>query len=50
LPISKYFGGHGEEVMAKMRAKYGAHAERVFYATDNKRKKNKKRKRHGVHR
>lgn len=38
MPISKYFGGHGEEVMRNMRKQYGDRAERVFYATSNKRK------------
>jgi len=36
MPISEYYGGHGEEVMAKMVAKYGKkQANRVFYATAN---------------
>ena len=39
MPISKYFAGHGEEVMKAMLAKYGASkGEQVFYATANKRK------------
>ena len=33
MPIKGYYGGHGEEVMAGMRKKYGARAENVFYAT-----------------
>jgi hypothetical protein len=37
VPVEKYFAGHGREVMAKMRKKYGDRAERVFYATANKR-------------
>ncbi len=37
MPISKYFGGHGSEVMANMTKEYGAKkAKRVFYATDAK--------------
>jgi hypothetical protein len=39
MPISKYYGGHGEEVMRNMKKQYGARAEEVFYATANKRKK-----------
>lgn len=43
MPLSKYFGGHGEEVMASMEKTYGPEkAERVFYATENKNKKKKK--------
>jgi hypothetical protein len=40
MPISKHFDGHGEEVMASMKKTYGgAKAEQVFYATENKQKK-----------
>jgi len=40
MPISKYFGGHGSEVMSNMKKSYGPEkAKRVFYATANKRKK-----------
>ena len=39
MPINKYYSGHGEEVMADMKRRYGAKAERVFYATQNKMKK-----------
>jgi hypothetical protein len=46
MPVDKYFGGHGEEVMASMKTTYankgGAKkAKRVFYATANKQKKQK---------
>lgn len=45
MPLSKYFAGSGEKVMATMKSEYGAKkGERVFYATANKR--GKKRKRH----
>ena len=45
MPLSKHFDGHGEEVMANMRKQYGSEkAERVFYATENARKKGKARK------
>lgn len=37
MPIEKYFGGHGEKVMAGMKKKYGKRAKNVFYATANKR-------------
>ena len=53
MPLSKYYGGHGEEVMSKMRKKYGEKkGKQVFYATANKRdmtgpSKNVKKK-HGV--
>lgn len=37
MPISKYFKGHGEEVMSNMTKEYGAEkGKRVFYATANK--------------
>ncbi len=40
MPLSKYYGGHGEEVMASMAKEYGSEkAKRVFYATANKQKK-----------
>lgn len=43
MPISEYFGGHGEEVMSNMKKQYGDEkGEQVFYATANKRKKKKK--------
>ena len=39
MPLSKYYGGHGEEVMASMKKEYGGKkGERVFYATQNKMK------------
>ncbi len=39
MPLNKYFSGHGEEVMSKMKKKYGKEkGKRVFYATSNKRK------------
>ncbi len=38
MPLSKYYGGHGEEVMSSMKKKYGKDkGESVFYATANKR-------------
>lgn len=43
MPLSKYFGGHGKEVMASMKKGYGEEkAEKVFYATSNKKKKHEK--------
>lgn len=37
MPINKYYGGHGEEVMANMTKEYGPEkGKRVFYATQNK--------------
>ena len=39
MPISKYYKGHGEEVMANMKKQYGEKkGESVFYATQNKQK------------
>jgi len=39
MPISKYYGGHGSEVMKKMKQQYGEKkGESVFYATANKQK------------
>lgn len=39
MPLSKYYGGKGESVMASMKKKYGKKkGERVFYATHNKHK------------
>lgn len=41
MPIKGYFGGHGQAVMAQMKAKHGAKAgEREFYATANARHQN----------
>jgi hypothetical protein len=37
MPVSKYFGGHGEKVMSSMRKQYGEEkGKQVFYATANK--------------
>ena len=37
MPISRYFKGHGEEVMSNMTKEYGAKkGKQVFYATANK--------------
>lgn len=37
MPISKYYGGHGEKVLAEMIARYGKKkGTQVFYATANK--------------
>lgn len=41
MPISKYFGGGGEKVMANTTKEYGAEkGKQVFYATANKKKQN----------
>ena len=46
MPISKHFGGKGRSVMMKMKRRYGKKkGERVFYATLNKNKRRKKRRR-----
>ena len=42
MPLSKYYSGHGSEVMQKMTKKYGKKkGKSVFYATAAKRKKHK---------
>lgn len=39
MPLSKYFHGHGVEVMKAMKRHYGKKkGERVFYATVNAKK------------
>lgn len=39
MPVGSYFKGHGENVMAQMKSRYGdKRGERVFYATANSRK------------
>lgn len=44
MPLDKYFGGHGRQVMAELKKKHGAKAgERIFYATANKRTQKPKR-------
>lgn len=45
MPISRYFKGHGSEVMADMKDRYGdKKGESVFYATANKRGQKPKKK------
>jgi len=40
MPLSKHYSGHGAKVMESMKSQYGAKkGERVFYATENKKKK-----------
>lgn len=55
MPLSKYFGGHGESVMRQMKKKHGGEeGKRIFYATVNKNKglntgpSSKVRRKHGV--
>lgn len=39
MPISKYYHGHGTEVMKKMKKQYGSKkGKQVFYAKINKMK------------
>lgn len=39
MPLSKYFGGHGDKVMKAMKGQYGSDkGKKVFYATANKKK------------
>ena len=46
MPLSKHYGGSGAKVMANMKEQYGEEkGERVFYATENKRKKSEGSKR-----
>ena len=50
MPVSDHYKGHGAEVMSSMKKTYGPEtAKRVFYATENKRKNQKKSKRKGGH-
>lgn len=43
MPQDAYFGGHGNQVMNAMTEQYGPKkGKRVFYATANKQKANKK--------
>ena len=43
MPISRYYGGHGDEVMSSMKKKYGdKKGVSVFYATANKKDQNPK--------
>lgn len=44
MPVSKHYSGHGDKVMRAMKKTYGdpETAKRVFYATENKRKNEKK--------
>lgn len=45
MPLSKHFGGKGEKVMKAMIARYGRErGERIFYATENKRKVKRKKR------
>lgn len=53
MPLSKHFGGHGAKVMRDMKERYGDEkGERVFYATENKMKKDvdHARKKHSISR
>lgn len=46
MPLSKHYGGKGRKVYLAMKKTYGdkEKAEQVFYATENKMKKNRKKK------
>lgn len=36
MPVGRYYKGHGTQVLAKMKARYGdKKGERVFFATAN---------------
>jgi hypothetical protein len=35
MPVSAYFGGKGDQVLAKMVREYGKKGKQVFYATAN---------------
>ena len=52
MPLSKHYGGHGQNVMRDMHKRYGPDAKRIFYATENQRKKDMiaqltRKRRHG---
>ena len=49
MPLGKHYSGHGNEVMASMKATYAGkksadEVRRIFYATENARKKHSVRK------
>jgi hypothetical protein len=47
-PVSEYYSGSGEKVMRNMKEEYGdKEGKRVFYATANKRKKKRNRRKGG---
>ena len=49
MPESAYFGGHGNEVMAEMKARHGDKlGRRFFYATANKQKQAPPKKRRAL--
>mgnify|MGYP001588989177 CR=1 FL=1 len=53
MPLSKYYGGKGKEVMSNMKETYGSDekAKQVFYAKANKdKKKSASKKRRGFDR
>lgn len=41
MPLSKHYGGAGAKVAASMKEQYGEDWKRVFYATENARKKDR---------
>jgi hypothetical protein len=41
MPLSKHFSGKGQEVAENMQQQYGSRWKKVFYATENARKKHK---------
>jgi len=45
VPLKRHYKGHGDKVMRSMKKTYGDSetAKRVFYATENKMKKGRKR-------
>lgn len=48
MPVSKYYKGHGDQVMSNMKREYGSdEGKRVFYATANKKKMKPTSKRGG---
>jgi hypothetical protein len=51
MPLSKYFGGHGEKVMESMKKKHGERGKKVFYATAKSKgmePSDRVKKKHGV--
>jgi len=46
MPLKKHYKGKGEEVMRSMKKRYGEEeGERIFYATENKKKSRSKGRR-----
>jgi hypothetical protein len=43
MPLSEHYKGDGEKVARSMKRRYGKRWKQVFYATENKQKKRKRK-------